>query len=623
VVAFDIRGDDLGVLIGRRGQTLSSLQYLINLMVNRQLRNPVVVVVDIEGFRARRYQQRNQVWRAGRSFPCNARRVCSARESSAYPGTGPDPGSAVERGNSGLEQVVGNVLAGFGLQPSIGRLLVIIVGGMALKAGLVFLAQKQVGYTVAQVATDLRLALIRALLAARWEYYVRQPVGGLANAFATEASRAAQAYLEGASIVALMIQAVLYTFLAVVVSWQATLGATVVGVLIVYALNRLVRMTRRAGARQTALLKALLGRLTDALYAVKPLKAMARETLIGPLLERETQHLNRALQREVLSKETLRALQEPMLVGSLAGGLYVALTYWALPLKTLILLALLFGRALSSLNKVQREYQAMVSRESAFWSLRGTIDRSQAEREIVQGKERPMLRDELALKQVSFSYGDSPVLHEVSLGIPAGQLTAIVGPSGAGKTSIVDLIVGLVRPQAGDVWIDNVPLSQVDLKCWRWVVGYVPQETFLLHENVFVNVTLGDPELTAADVESALRAAGAWDFVVTLPEGMYTPVGERGARISGGQRQRIAIARALVHKPQLLILDEATASLDPESEAAICATVQKLRGGMTILAVSHQPALLEVADKVYRLEGGTVRQVDLFANGRSHVQQSP
>jgi len=498
------------------------------------------------------------------------------------------------------------LLPTLGLTPSIGTLLTLIVVSMSLKAGLVLLAQRQVGYTVAHVATDLRLTLIRSVLAARWEYYIRQSIGGFTNAFATEASRASQAYLHGATIVELTFEAVLYMAIAATVSWQVTIGTAVVGTVLVVSLGHFVRLTRRAGKRQTALLKVVLARLTDVLYAVKPLKAMAREGLIGDLLEQETRQLKGALQRDVSSQETLKALQEPVVVAVLAGGLYVALYYWNLPLNTLILMTLLFGRALSSLNKVQKQYQQMVSCESAYWSMQETIEQSLTAREVAPGKIQPTLTQGITLREVSLIYDERPILRTLDLQIPVGQVTAIIGASGTGKTSIADLIVGLIPPHSGTIFIDEVPLPDLDLRAWRTMVGYMPQEGFLLHENVFINVSLGDPTITTADVEAALRAAEAWDFIATLPEGMFTLAGERGARFSGGQRQRIAIARALVHKPRLLILDEATAALDPESEAAICNTVRKLRGSMTILIISHQPALLEVADQVYRLENGTL-----------------
>ena len=134
-----------------------------------------------------------------------------------------------------------------------------------------------------------------------------------------------------------------------------------------------------------------------------------------------------------------------------------------------------------------------------------------------------------------------------------------------------------------------------------------------------MNVTLGDPSLSRNDAEAALRAAEAWDFVSGLADGLDTPVGERGSRLSGGQRQRIAIARALVHQPQLVILDEATTALDPDTEAAICATVQHLRGHTTLLAISHQPALLEAADQVYRLAGGRMEQL---SQGLEHQHEA-
>ncbi len=171
-------------------------------------------------------------------------------------------------------------------------------------------------------------------------------------------------------------------------------------------------------------------------------------------------------------------------------------------------------------------------------------------------------------------------------------------------------MTGLLRPQQGEVWIDDVPLAQVNLKSWRRMIGYIPQETILLHDTVLNNVTLGDPGLSEAAAQEALRAAGAWEFVNAMPLSMQSMVGERGGKLSGGQRQRIAIARALVHKPKLLILDEATSGLDPASEAAVCDTLQQLRGELTILAISHQSALVKIADKAYRIQDGKILQTE-------------
>jgi ATP-binding cassette subfamily C protein len=510
---------------------------------------------------------------------------------------------------SPLESFVLGGLAAIGVTPTVGLLLSLIVGGVTVKAGLVLLAQRQIGYTVAHVATDLRLEFLRALLAARWGYYTRQPVGTLANAFATEATRASEAYLYGTTIVALTIQATLYTILGTLISWQATLGAVATGAFTVTVFSGLVRMTRRAGIRQTDLLKTLLGRLTDVLYAVKPLKAMAREQLVGPLLEAETEQLNRALRRQVLSKEAVRALQEPLLVGAVSMGLYVSLVHFGLPLESVFLLVLFFARALINLNRVQKQYQGMVACESAFWSLRETIDRSQAACETTEGRTPPDLTGEIVLTNVSFSYEEKTIMTDATLRVGGGELTGLVGPSGSGKTTVADMIVGLVRPQSGDVCVDGQPLGELDLKQWRNEIGYVPQECFLLHESVRVNVTLGDPALEDSDVEEALRQAGAWDFVRHLSDGIETTIGERGSLVSGGQRQRLALARALVHKPRLLILDEATAALDLESETAIYETIRRLRGSMTIFAISHQPALLEAADKVYSLENGEIHEM--------------
>ncbi len=506
---------------------------------------------------------------------------------------------------AGLGHLLTETLASLGITPSVGSLLIIIVVCLVLKGALLLLARTQIGYTVAHVATDLRLALLRALLAARWEYYLRQPVGSLANAAGTEAIRASYGYLYGASTVAVMIQACIYAIVALLVSWEAALASLLAGAVVILALSKLMRKTQRAGARQTQYLKSLLSRLTDSLQSVKPLKAMARESLLGPVLEADNNRLNRALRREVVSMEALASLQEPILAVILGVGLYVALTQWGMQFNAVMVMVLLLARLLTNLTKVQRQYQRMLAQESAFWSLQDAIDRARQDCERTAGGISPRFEQALRFEKVSFAYDNTHVLRRASLTIPAGSFTAIVGPSGVGKSTLADLITGLLRPQQGQIWIDDVPFEQIDLLQWRQSIGYVPQDTFLLHDSVLHNVTLGDPALTQANAEVALRAAGAWDFVSAMAEGIHTSVGERGAALSGGQRQRIAIARALVHQPQLLILDEVTSALDRDSEAAICRTLQQLRGRLTILAISHQPALVDAAERVYRLQNGT------------------
>jgi ATP-binding cassette subfamily C protein len=480
----------------------------------------------------------------------------------------------------------------------------VIVGALVLKSALVLFARKRIGYTVAHVGTDHRLALLKALVAARWEYYVRQPVGALVNAVATEAHRTSEAYLHGATLASLAIQAAVYTGVALLVSAKATVAALGVAAVVLLLSSRLIRKARRAGERQTNRFRSLTSLLTDTLNSVKPLKAMGREAQADALLQLETAQLHKALQKKVFAKEFLKALQEPMFVGMMAIGLYLALARWNMPLASVIVLVILLARVLGHLGKVQREYQEMVSAESAYWSLKASIEKASREREPSLGGVAPSLAEAIRFDRVSFSYGEGGVFRDLSLRIPAGSFTAIVGPSGAGKTTVVDLITALLRPQEGEIWIDDVPMAQVDLRRWRQMMGYVPQETLLLHDSILMNVTLGDPKLSEQDAERALRAAGAWEFVAAMPQGIHSTVGERGGMISGGQRQRIAIARALVHNPKLLILDEPTTALDPENENAICDTLTSLRGELTVLAISHQPALVNAADQVYRLEEG-------------------
>jgi ATP-binding cassette subfamily C protein len=359
----------------------------------------------------------------------------------------------------------------------------------------------------------------------------------------------------------------------------------------------------------------------DGIQSIKPLKAMAREDRAETILIVKTKKIRNALKKEIISKESLSAFQEAIKVTFMLLAVYVTIAIWHMAPTTVMVLILLLGRIMGKLSKIQKQYQQMGILESGYWSMMETFENAQEMREQKLGDRKPELKQAIRLEGVTFAYSKNNILNDASLIFPAGEVTAIVGASGAGKTTIVDLVIGLLRPQDGEVWIDDLPLARIDLNQWRRMIGYVPQETLLLQDSILINVTLGDPDITEGEVEEALRKAGIWEFAKTRPKGMYSSVGQRGLMLSGGQRQRIAIARALVRKPKLLVLDEATTALDPENEAAICQTLRKLHGEITIVAISHQPAVLEVADRGYRVKDGTVTPVSVSATTNTDLEE--
>lgn len=519
-----------------------------------------------------------------------------------------DSDLAAETSGSGatkaIEDFIVNSLSYLGLEPTIGILLFVVVAFISLRSLLMFLAKTHIGYSAAFITTQLRLKLLRSILATNWSYFHHQKIGKLAASMGGQAGRAASAYIFGTTLLAMIIQAFVYLVIALAVSWQASLACMGIGAVIFSMSHFLVRISKDAGKRQTKLNKALLGRLMDTLQSVKSLKAMAREEHAESVLTTETRKLNRALRRVAFSNAALESIQTPLFATVMASGIYIAFQYWDMGFSTIVILVILLGRTLGQLGKVQKQYQKLVQTEHAFWAIQRTMDKARRAMESSGGSLEPDLKSAIRLQNVSYSYGDRKVLDNITVAIQTRTLTTIIGPSGAGKTTLIDLIIGLYTPDSGTLYIDDTPLPDIDMKAWRHRIGYVPQEQILLHDDIMTNVSFGDPGLTESDIEDALRSAGAWDFVSQLPNGVHSSVGERGSLLSGGQRQRIMIARALAHRPEILILDEPTSALDPKSELTIIETLRNLRSRFTILAISHQPALAQAADATYRLVDG-------------------
>jgi subfamily B ATP-binding cassette protein MsbA len=249
--------------------------------------------------------------------------------------------------------------------------------------------------------------------------------------------------------------------------------------------------------------------------------------------------------------------------------------------------------AQSSLASAERLFEILDS-PAEFQRDRGTRDKAAFERD-------------LRFENVTFSYGDAPVLTGIDLTARKGEVVALVGPSGSGKSTLVDLIPRFYEPAQGRILVDGIDTREIKLPALRALTGIVSQETVLFHDTVRNNIAYGAAEkYSQAQIEAAASAANAHEFITELPSGYDTLLGERGTRLSGGQRQRLAIARALLSDPPILILDEATSALDTESERLVQEAIDRLLRGRTVFVIAHRLSTIAHADQILVLDRGEI-----------------
>jgi subfamily B ATP-binding cassette protein MsbA len=270
-------------------------------------------------------------------------------------------------------------------------------------------------------------------------------------------------------------------------------------------------------------------------------------------------------------------------------------------------------KSLSNINNSVQEGMAAAKRVYEILDLPVEIE------DNPQAVSLPPISREIRFEQVNFAYDDRPALQNINLTVPKGEVVALVGPSGAGKTTLVNLVPRFYEVTSGAISIDGHDLRDVTLASLRAQTGVVTQQTFLFNDTVRNNIAYGRPEAGEGEIINAAQAAFAWDFIQHLPQGLDTVIGEQGVMLSGGERQRVAIARALLKDPPILILDEATSALDSEAEREVQKALDNLIQGRTTLVIAHRLSTIRHADRIVVLEDGKIveagRHEDLLARG--------
>ena len=264
-------------------------------------------------------------------------------------------------------------------------------------------------------------------------------------------------------------------------------------------------------------------------------------------------------------------------------------------------------RFVPSINKVISQVNNIRYSLPAVESLYNEFEYIKSQSAIV--KTQAKFADKIEMRNLTFSYANTPApsLRDVNIVVRKGETVGFIGPSGAGKSTLVDVILGLLPPSSGELLVDGVNLHEQNME-WQSTIGYVAQSIYLTDDSIRRNVAFGiaEHEIDESALERALKSAQLWDFIESLPEKAHTIVGERGIRVSGGQRQRIGIARALYHEPQVLVLDEATSSLDIDTETEVMSAIRALHGFKTILIVAHRLSTVQHCDRVYKIEDATI-----------------
>lgn len=515
---------------------------------------------------------------------------------------------AMDGRETALGQSIGSALSLIGLSASIGALLSAFVFLIAVRAIILYLQALCAARLMLDLTNSLRHRCFSALVRAEWRWLSQRRPSDHATVILEDIGRISVGINQVLSAIAAILSATIFVGAGFLLSWRIALIAIAVGALVFLVFARIHRRGFLLGQELSNAHRKMYGQLHEALNGARQIKIIGGEERSLSNFA-EAMKIVRARQISFVSDSSSgRAFMQMLGAVALASMMYIGYVILGQPLATLLPLVIVFARLVPMLSVLQQAWHAWLNAMPALEQTERLIHEAEqfAEPPVAANEISALqLKREISLQNVCIQYAgrEKPALDSVSLRLPIGSATVILGPSGAGKSTLADVLIGLLQPDTGKMQVDDIVIDDELRQQWRGSVAYVQQDAFIFHGTIRNNLMLAHPNCSDTELQQALSLAGA-SFVFELQDGVDTLIGDGGLRLSGGERQRIALARGLLGKPALLILDEVTSALDPKNRALVRSTISALRGMTTLLIISHDEEILEMADQIIRIEGG-------------------
>ncbi len=471
-------------------------------------------------------------------------------------------------------------------------------------------------YCSIKFTTNLRRywsgGIMKNYMYSRFSVLVRQKQGTLMNNMINEPSFASKALRDMIDFTARAIVSLFIIILLFTVNWRISVMLLIISVAIALAVWRIThKYSFAVGKKKIKFNQQISGIAAESIAGVRQIKTFSMEKYVVKEFFKKMDYLFNLIVKFSVVSNLPRSFGEIIVIISALGvlmfykyALNVEITS-ILPLMGFFLISA--QKLFTNLSSLLSQRMSIVSYIPSLKLVHTIINDDSALEEMHNGDRHGAIKKDLQISHASFYYDNGkPLFNDLNIEIPKGRITAVAGPSGSGKSTICDLLIGFYSPVSGRILVDGRDLKEFNIRSWRNAIGYISQDSFLFNISVRENIIIGKPGAGDDEVFQAAAQAGASEFIEALPGKYDTILGDSGISLSGGQKQRIAIARALIRNPELLIFDEATSSLDSETERGILDLLKSLRGKKTILFISHRLSSLDFADRIYVLDDGSV-----------------